>query len=107
MHRIHASYYVLPLVPLAPLVRVRDNVTKLTVPKSTQESDPHTISSLLAVTSVESSVTNEEALDRKFAEALSDEIVESLKPLIEGKDTKTRPAPYCGAMMEGLIDGSL
>ena len=42
-------------------------------------------------------------LDRKFAEVLSDAMVKGLKPLIEGQDTKIRPATYRGAK-DGLID---
>ena len=73
-------------------------------PTSAQESDPHTISSIQVAPSAEPSMAKEEALDRKFAEALSDAMAKGLKPLIESKDTKVRPATYRGAK-DGLIDG--
>ena len=73
-------------------------------PTSAQESDPHTISSIQAATPTEPSMAKAEMLDRKFAEVLSDAMVKGLKPLIEGQDTKIRPATYRGAK-DGLIDG--
>ena len=63
------------------------------------DTDPHTASTVPSVIETATPLSEQEQKDHRFADALSDAMVKTLKPLHENKDPTATPATK-----DGLID---